>query len=90
MHEWVVELVDNIWFSESDLAEKIDEYLQEINPEYKAKRKNDMLLMMPLVHIVHEWTFYNWFKSKNRLWAQSKVPKLSSNRVVLEEVLKFM
>ena len=89
-HEWVVELVDNIWFSESDLAKKIDEYLQEINPDYKAKRKNGMLLMMPLVHIVHEWTFYNWFKLKNKLWAQSKVPKLSSNRVTLEEVLKFM
>jgi hypothetical protein len=37
---------------DEDLTKKIDSYLQEINPDYKAKRKNDMLLKMPIIHIV--------------------------------------
>ena len=89
-HERIIELSGDIWISKEAFAMKIDRYLQEINSDYKAKRENDMLLMFPLIHIVQEWTFYNWLKSKNKLGAQSKVPKLSSNRLILEEIYKFM
>ena len=61
----------------------------EINPDYKAKRKNDMLLKMPIIHIVKKWTFYDRLKSKNKLWSQVKVPKLSHKRVSVDEILKM-
>jgi hypothetical protein len=88
-HEWVIELEKKSDLSDEDLTKKIDSYLQEINPDYKAKRKNDMLLKMPIIHFVKKWTFYNWMKSKNKLWSQIKVPKLSYKRVNLEEILKM-
>ena len=88
-HEWIIEL-DNEWnISENDLAIKIDSLLQEINPDYRAKRKNDILLKLPIIHIVRKWTFYNWMKKNNRLWSQVKVPKLSNRRKILEELLQM-
>lgn len=88
-HEWIIEL-DNEWnISENDLAIKIDSLLQEINPDYKAKRKNDILLKLPIIHIAKKWTFYNWMKKNNRLWSQVKVPKLSNKRKILEEILQI-
>lgn len=89
-HEWIIELEKKSNLSTEDLTKKIDLYLQEINPDYVAKRKNDMLLKMPIIHIVKKWTFYNWMKSKNKLWSQVKVPKLSHKRDNLEEILKMV
>lgn len=86
-HEWVIELEKNFDLSDEDLTQKIDTYLQEINPDYSAKRK--MLLKMPIIHIVKKWTFYDRLKSKNKLWSQVKVPKLSYRRVNLDEILKM-
>ncbi len=88
-HEWVIELEKKSELSDEDLTKKIDSYLQEINPDYKAKRKNDMLLKMPVIHFVKKWTFYDRLKSNNKLWSQVKVPKLSHKRVNLEEILKM-
>jgi hypothetical protein len=34
-------------------------------------------------------TFYNWMKQKGKLGGQNKVPRLSNNRQVLEEILKM-
>lgn len=88
-HEWVIELEKESDLSDEDLTKKIDSYLQEINPDYKAKRNNDMLLKMPIIHIVKKWIFYEWLKSKNKLGSQVKVPKLSSKRNNLDEILKI-
>jgi hypothetical protein len=48
------------------LTEIIDTLLQEINPDYKSKRKNNMLLKMPEIIFTKESdkVFYNWLKSK--------------------------
>jgi hypothetical protein len=32
-------------------------------------------------------TFYNWLKFKGKLGGQNKVPRLSNNREILEEIL---
>ena len=34
-------------------------------------------------------TFHKWLKSKGKLGGQNKVPRLSNNREILEEILKF-
>ena len=89
-HEWVIELADECKLSNEELTKKIDELLQKINPDYYAKRKNDMLLKLPIIHVVKKWTFYQWLKSNNRLWSQVKVPKLSSKRDKIEDILKLI
>ena len=48
-----------------------------------------MVLGMPIVRVVAKDTFYKWFKSKDKLGGQNKVPKLNNDRKYIEDVLKF-
>ncbi len=88
-HQRVVETDTEINISEQELAQKIDKILQKINADYEAKRNNDILLKLPQITLVSQWSFYQRLKKSNRLWAQIKVPKLSSKRNYIEEVLKI-
>lgn len=88
-HEWIIECDNELSLSSENLIEKIDLLLQEINPDYKAKRKNNRLLWIPKIHIVKKWTFVKRLDSKGKLWSQNKVPKLSSKRNLIREILKI-
>ncbi len=46
-----------------------------------------MILAEPLLRKVPNQTFYEWLKSKNKLGGQNKVPRLSNNRDLINEVL---
>lgn len=89
-HQRVVETDAEINVSEQELAQKIDKILQKINADYKTKRNNDILLKLPQITLVPQWTFYQRLKKSNRLWAQIKVPKLSSKRNYIKEVLRIV
>lgn len=75
-----------------NLTKTIDMLLQEINPDYKSKRKNNILLKMPEIIFTKssDQIFYKRLKSKWKLWWQAKIPKLSHNRKILDELLKFL
>jgi hypothetical protein len=66
----------------------LDEHLREINSDYDAKRYNNMVLNPPLVKKVNEGTFDNWLKSIGKLGGQNKVPRLSNNRIIMEQILQ--
>lgn len=85
-HEWMIEFkkepVDLYKFStDLDLA------LQEINSDYESKRYKNMTLSFPKIHISHKNTFYDWLKSKGKLGGQHKVPRMSNNRILMDELL---
>lgn len=87
-HEWVIEFEeqpDNLEY----FTELMDNALKALNSDYEAKRYKDMILGMPVIHVVPKGTFYNWLKSKNKLGGQHKVPRLNNKRIYVEEVLKF-
>jgi len=88
-HEWVIECGKKLPISEEEFASKIDLYLQDINPDYKAKRSNNMLLKMPVIHLVKNWIFIKWMGSRGKLWAQNKVPKLSYKKDIINEIMKI-
>lgn len=88
-HERVVEIENEINVSEEDLSQKIDKILQKVNADYKAKRKNNILLKLPKITLVAKWSFYLRLKKSNRLGAQIKVPKLSTKRNYIQEILKI-
>jgi hypothetical protein len=46
-----------------------------------------MILMPPILHSVKKDTFYNWLKQKGKLGGQHKVPRLSNDRIILDEIL---
>jgi len=86
-HEWLIEFAktpsDMFMFSnELDLA------LQALNSDYAAKRTNNMVLDLPLIHQAKTDTFYTWLKYKNKLGGQHKVPRLANNRTYIEEILE--
>jgi hypothetical protein len=84
-HQWFIEFntgpnsIDNFTLF-------LDEKLQELNSDYKVKRFNNLLLTEPLIKTVPESTFEKWLSSKNKVGGQHKVPRLSSNRIILNEI----
>ncbi|HMT29138.1 MAG TPA: GH3 auxin-responsive promoter family protein [Bacteroidia bacterium] len=87
-NEWLIEFEkhpdDIVRFSEL-----LDQELKNVNSDYEAKRYKNMALRPPMVKVMAENTFYNWLKSKEKLGGQHKVPRLSNNRKIVEEVLSF-
>jgi hypothetical protein len=61
-----------------------------LNSDYEAKRSQNLLLQSPKIFIAPKSTFYNWLKMKNKLGGQYKIPRLSNNRIILEEIYKLI
>jgi uncharacterized membrane protein len=70
-------------------AAVLDQALQEVNSDYEAKRYRSIALREPLVRQVETGTFASWLKVKGKLGGQHKVPRLSNDRTVLEEILQL-
>lgn len=88
-HEWIIEFEKEPEDFEL-FIQLLDKTLKELNSDYEAKRQNDLALVMPTVRKVPEGTFYNWMKSRNKLGAQNKVPRLSNDRVHIESILALV
>ena len=85
-HEWLVEF-ETEPASMTAFTEALDEELKRCNSDYEAKRHKSIALRMPLVQKVPKGSFHNWLKVKGKLGGQHKVPRLSNNRVYLDEIL---
>ena len=88
-HEWLIEFDKN----PTDLHQftiELDKALQSINSDYEAKRYKDIALRLPLLQAAPPNTFEAWLSSKGKLGGQHKVPRLSNDRKILEEVKQFM
>jgi hypothetical protein len=44
---------------------------------------------MPKIESLKSGTFYKWLGDKGKLGGQNKVPRLSNNREIVEEILKM-
>lgn len=85
-HEWIIEFrkaPDDIDY----FTEVLDNALKSLNSDYEAKRYNNMTLKMPLVHQARKDLFYDWLKLKDKLGGQHKIPRLSNERIYLNELL---
>ena len=67
----------------------LDEKLREINADYDAKRYHDLILDKPLVTVVKSGGFDSWLRRNDKLGGQNKIPRLSNNREVLEQILQI-
>lgn len=87
-HEWLIEFEKEPYDLELFIKE-LDKALQSINSDYEAKRYHNIALRMPLVKTVPKNTFSNWLNSKGKLGGQHKVPRLSNDRTILDEIKQF-
>lgn len=87
-HEWIIEFTK----APEDLAkfaEVLDQCVQEVNSDYEAKRYNNMTLNPLVLHQARQGLFYDWLKESDKLGGQHKVPRLSNERMIMEELLEL-
>lgn len=84
-HEWLIEF-DKEPGDLGTFTFELDNALKSINSDYEAKRHKNIALRMPLVNVAKKGTFNEWLRSKGKLGGQHKVPRLSNERVFLEEI----
>ncbi|MDX9903524.1 MAG: GH3 auxin-responsive promoter family protein [Bacteroidales bacterium] len=87
-HEWVIEF-DREPNDIRQFTEILDTALKSVNSDYEAKRYKDLTLTMPLVRVVPPGTFYRWFRERDKLGGQHKMPRLSNSREFIESVLEI-
>ncbi|MFZ2287444.1 MAG: GH3 auxin-responsive promoter family protein [Bacteroidales bacterium] len=86
-HEWVIEFEKKP--DDTDrFIDLLDDELKALNSDYEAKRYKDLTLGRPIVRFVPSGTFYKWFRERDKLGGQNKMPRLSNNREYVESVLK--
>lgn len=88
-HEWLIEF-ENEPANLDFFSETLDNALKSLNSDYEAKRYHNMILRPPVIRSVAKGTFYNWLKSKGKLGGQHKVPRLSNDRIIVEEILAMI
>jgi hypothetical protein len=86
-HEWIIEF-DRAPDDLDHFIEILDTALKSLNSDYEAKRYKDLTLTKPVVRVVPAGTFYRWFKERDKLGGQNKMPRLSNNRNYIDSLLK--
>lgn len=85
-HQWLIEferLPDDL----NLFAKQLDLHLQQVNSDYEAKRYKEISLAPLQVVVARKDLFYDWMRQKGKLGGQHKVPRLSNNRSLLEELI---
>ncbi len=85
-HEWLIEF-DKEPGDIKEFTFELDNALKSVNSDYESKRYKDIALRMPIVHILKPGTFRGWLKRKGKLGGQHKVPRLSNERTLIEQIL---
>jgi hypothetical protein len=70
----------------ADFTWELDVALKSFNSDYEAKRQKDIAMQAPLVHALPKGSFHEWLRSKDKLGGQHKVPRLSNDRKILDEL----
>jgi hypothetical protein len=87
-HEWIIEFErepsDIILF-----RDLLDRGLKKVNSDYEAKRHNDATLLPPVIRSVPRGSFMQWFRERNKLGGQNKMPRLSNNREYIEDFYRI-
>lgn len=84
-HEWLIEFEkqpENL----SYFSYCLDEALKSVNSDYEAKRQKDIALKAPVIHALTSGSFNRWLKAKGKMGGQHKIPRLSNERGLLEEI----
>ncbi len=85
-HQWVIEFAKE----PKDInlfADILDRRLQEINSDYEAKRFHNVTMQHLEVIKARPGLFNDWLKSRNKLGGQHKVPRLSNNRDIINDII---
>lgn len=85
-HQWLVEFEKQPENME-EFVSVLDQELMNVNSDYEAKRYKNITLEKPILTVARKNLFYDWLKAKGKLGGQNKVPRLSNERNLMEELL---
>lgn len=85
-HQWVIEFAVPPADIEA-FADHLDRALQAVNSDYEAKRYKDLTLQRLEIVVARPLLFEDWLRSRGKLGGQNKVPRLSNQRHLIEEIL---
>ncbi len=88
-HEWLIEF-DTKPANVAVFAYELDCALKSLNSDYEAKRYKDIALSLPVVHALDKGVFNAWLKQKGKLGGQHKIPRLSNERIYMDEIKNLM
>jgi hypothetical protein len=88
-HEWLIEF-EKEPNCIHQFSIHLDEELKRQNSDYEAKRYKGIALSEPLVRVLPNGHFNKWLKNKNKLGGQHKVPRLSNDRKIVEEIISLI
>ncbi len=88
-HEWLIEFEQEPESMEAFVFE-LDNALKEQNSDYEAKRFKNIALEMPHVKKIPRGTFNQWLQKKNQVGGQHKIPRLSNERKIIEDILSII
>ncbi|MBI1293471.1 hypothetical protein GC175_00750 [bacterium] len=94
-HLWLLEVAHPVLLDPTALAAALDQFLIDNHYDYAKSRRGGALsgasfgLSTPCVHFLPAGTFQRWLHRRldGKVGAQSKVPRLSMDATVVEEVL---
>jgi hypothetical protein len=87
-HQWLIEF-DKVPEDLNRFILLLDESLRELNSDYDAKRYKNITMRIPELVIAQPKLFYKWLSKNKKLGGQHKIPRLSNNRYLMEELLGF-
>ena len=88
LHQWLIEF-EKPPKSLEMFSASLDKALQRLNSDYEAKRYKEISLRMPEVIPARENLFFDWMKAHDKLGGQHKIPTLSNNRNLINELLQM-
>ena len=86
-HEWLIEF-SKVPTNMQTFITVLDDTLKQHNSDYQAKRYKNIAVAPPLIRTMLPNTFATWLQSKGKLGGQHKIPRLSNDRLIVEEVLR--
>jgi hypothetical protein len=87
-HQWLIEFSRRPGDIER-FADSLDSHLQEVNSDYEAKRSKGIFLDRLTIVEARQGLFVDWLASTGKLGGQRKVPRLSNDRVLIDQLLKM-
>jgi hypothetical protein len=87
-HQWIIEF-EKAPASLDDFAQRLDKALQELNSDYEAKRyKNISLQRLEIIEARND-LFCDWLRTNGKLGGQHKIPCLSNDRKIIDELIEL-
>ncbi len=87
-HEWFIEF-DEAPHNMDAFAQRLDKHMQELNPYYKDLISGNILQRL-IIRTIAPGGFKQMMKSRGKLGGQNKIPRLSNDRSIAKELLKWI